>query len=141
MYLDQIASLTKNSKLTNVTIKTAWLSAKDYATLLACADLGVCLHMSSSGVDLPMKVVDMFGAGLPVVGYGNYESWGELVKEGHNGRGFITSQDLAGVLEELFSVNGGTQLAKLRRGAVQEGSRRWDEEWDGVAGRLLGLCD
>jgi beta-1,4-mannosyltransferase len=141
MYLDRIASLTNKSKLKNVTIMTAWLSAQDYATLLACADLGVCLHMSSSGVDLPMKVVDMFGAGLPVVGYGNYESWGELVKEGVNGRGFVTSSDLANVLEDLLIDADGIQLSKLRRGAMQEGSRRWDEEWDGVAGRLLGLCD
>ncbi|KAF4636397.1 hypothetical protein G7Y89_g1701 [Cudoniella acicularis] len=143
MYLDRIAALTKESKLKNVTISTAWLSTEDYATLLACADLGVCLHMSSSGVDLPMKVVDMFGAGLPVVGYGDYESWGELVKESVNGRGFVTSADLTRVLEELFSENDidGQQLARLRKGAVQEGKRRWDEEWDGVAGRLLGLCD
>jgi beta-1,4-mannosyltransferase len=141
MYLDRIASLTKEGKLPNVTILSTWLSTEDYATLLACADLGVCLHMSSSGVDLPMKVVDMFGAGLPVVGYGDYESWGELVREGVNGRGFAKSQDLAGVLRELFGDAQGKELATLRRGAVEEGRRRWDEEWDGVAGRMLGLCD
>jgi beta-1,4-mannosyltransferase len=141
MYIDRIAALTKESKLNNVKILTAWLSAEDYATLLACADLGVCLHMSSSGVDLPMKVVDMFGAGLPVVGYNDYESWPELVKEGVNGRGFKKSPALASVLEELFGEKGGKQLAMLRKGAVKEGSRRWGEEWDGVAGRLLGLCD
>ncbi|PMD47842.1 glycosyltransferase family 33 protein [Hyaloscypha variabilis F] len=142
LYLDRIATLTSNDKLTNITILTAWLSAEDYATLLACADLGVCLHMSSSGVDLPMKVVDMFGAGLPVVGYGTYESWGELVKEGVNGRGFKTSGELASVLEELFDRKmEGRELERLRAGAREEGKRRWDEEWDSVAGRVLGLCD
>lgn len=83
----------------------------------------------------------MFGAGLPVVGYDGYESWGELVREGVNGRGFVTSVELAGVLEELFADREGNQLARLRKGAMEEGRRRWDEEWDGVAGRLLGLCD
>ena len=139
MYIDRIAHLIKSSKLVNIAILTAWLSAEDYATLLACADLGVCLHKSSSGVDLPMKVVDMFGAGLPVVGYGDYESWGELVQEGLNGRGFVTSEDLKSVVIDLFSDKEGKQLLKLREGATKEGSRRWDEEWDGVAGKLLGF--
>lgn len=136
-YLKQISELEEAGKLQKVTIRTAWLSTSGYASLLASASLGVSLHTSSSGVDLPMKVVDMFGAGLPVVGWNRFEAWPELVTEGINGRGFGSSDELTEQLLDLFGEP--SKLENLRLGARKESTRRWDDEWDPVAGKLLGL--
>jgi beta-1,4-mannosyltransferase len=139
MYLNEISSREQAGKLQKVTIKTAWLSTLDYAKLLGCASLGVSLHTSSSGVDLPMKVVDMFGAGLPVVGWNRFEAWPELVTEGTNGRGFGSAEELTSHLADLFGNP--AKLEILRKGAQKESLRRWDQEWDPVAGKLLQLVE
>ncbi|KAK5098100.1 mannosyltransferase [Exophiala xenobiotica] len=137
-YLEKIRERESKQELEMVAIKTAWLSFEDYASLLGAADLGVSLHTSSSGVDLPMKVVDMFGAGLPVLGYNNYQSWPELVREGINGKGFSNAKQMSDIMMELFNPTSQT-LNMLKEGAIQESRRRWDSEWDPVAGRLFGL--
>ncbi|KAJ4303512.1 mannosyltransferase [Kalmusia sp. IMI 367209] len=137
-YLSKIATMNQEKKLLNVVIQTAWLTPSDYATLLAAADLGVSLHTSSSGVDLPMKVVDMFGAGLPVVGWGEFKAWPELVKEDVNGKGFKSSEELAGQLVDLFGSQE-SSLLTLKQGALKESENRWDDEWDRVGGKLFRL--
>ncbi|KAL2810007.1 glycosyl transferases group 1-domain-containing protein [Aspergillus granulosus] len=137
MYMERISNLQRDGKLHKVTICTAWLSTGDYARLLASASLGVSLHTSSSGVDLPMKVVDMFGSGLPVVGWNKFEAWPELVTEGVDGKGFGSSDELVEQLIDLFGNP--EKLEKLRAGARDASSYRWDDEWTPIAGKLFGL--
>jgi beta-1,4-mannosyltransferase len=91
----------RNSRWRKVNIRQAWLEVDDYPLIVAAADVGVCLHYSSSGYDLPMKVVDMFSAQLPCLAIGGYPSIGELITTDErfpaeaNGMIFLNAQELA----------------------------------------------
>lgn len=129
----------KNLRLKRVAFRTMWLSAEDYPLLLGSADLGVCLHTSSSGLDLPMKVVDMFGCGLPVCA-ASYSCIEELVKVERNGLLFSSSSELADHLLMLFNgfPNKCNVLASLRNGALETSfSAAWTTEWEEHAKPLV----
>lgn len=130
-YEEQIKKL----KLRRVAFRTMWLSAEDYSLLLGSANLGVSLHTSSSGLDLPMKVVDMFGCGLPVCAV-SFSCIEELVKNGENGLLFCSSSELADQLMMLFKgfPDKCDVLKELQDGALATGSSsRWSTEWESHA--------
>ncbi|KAK2998202.1 hypothetical protein RJ639_024487, partial [Escallonia herrerae] len=125
--------------LKRVAFRTMWLSSEDYPLLLGSADLGVCLHTSSSGLDLPMKVVDMFGCGLPVCAV-SYSCIKELVEVEKTGLLFSSSSELADELMMLFRgfPNECYALNMLRDGVIEKGSTSsWATEWEANAKPLI----
>jgi beta-1,4-mannosyltransferase len=132
-YMERIETL----EFQNVIVESVWLKSEDYPKMIACADLGVCLHTSSSGMDLPMKVVDLFGVGVPVAAV-RYSSIGELVKHRENGVLFDKDEDLAAVLIELLDPKK-HQLKTLKSGAMRETENTWDDNWDKVAAPVFDL--
>jgi len=130
-YQQEISKL----KLQSIAIQTLWMEPADYPLLLACADLGVSLHTSTSGIDLPMKVLDLFGCGVPVCAR-NFQCLPELVEDGVNGRIFESSQELC---EQLWSLlhklpesgqcgpHSYGDLASYSRSL--KGRTRWQENW------------
>ena len=134
-YEDRISRM----NLLHVKIITAWLAREDYPKLLGIADLGVCMHYSSSGLDLPMKIVDMFGCGLPVCAV-EYECLHELVVANETGFLFKTSDQLSGQLTALLRgfPEETTKLDRLRHQIDRKFSQgRWSENWDQIVLPLL----
>ncbi|CAH9106489.1 unnamed protein product [Cuscuta epithymum] len=125
--------------LKRVAFRTMWLSAEDYPVLLGSADLGVCLHTSSSGLDLPMKVVDMFGCGLPVCAV-SYSCIEELVRVEQNGLLFSSSSELVDELMMLFKgfPEECNMLKSLREGVLETRCcAKWDSGWEENAMPLI----
>jgi beta-1,4-mannosyltransferase len=115
----------EEAKLKSVSFSYAWLPINEYPERLAMSDVGLCLHQSSSKLDLPMKIVDMFGVGIPVIARRYPCLSEELVEENVNGVTFETSEELCDVLVNILKgwngeENGTKALQNLERGVWRE---------------------
>jgi len=114
-----------------IQLRARWLEPEDYPRVVGSADLGLCLHRSSSGLDIPMKVADLFGAGVAVCALDYGACLAERVRHGDNGLLFSTASQLSDVLFELFETFPGDQsvLDRLRNGARKSSRPTWEEGW------------
>lgn len=126
------------SDFLHVRVTTMWLAIEDYPLLLGSADIGICLHTSSSGLDLPMKVVDMFGCGLPVCAI-DFKCLPELVKHDENGLVFDSPTVLARQFERLLEGFPAKQpdLRRFRSNLESFRANGWDANWNKVAKPIL----
>lgn len=115
----------------HVHIKPIWLAEDDYSRLVGCADLGLSLHRSASGLDLPMKIADLFGGAAPVCALDYGPCLREMVRDGENGVLFTTSDGLARHLCDLVDTDPAcaAQFARLRQGAEASAAVRWEDGW------------
>jgi beta-1,4-mannosyltransferase len=122
-----------------VQLRTRWLQPEEYPRVVGSADIGLCLHRSSSGLDIPMKIAELFGAGVPVCALDYGASLAERVRHGENGLLFASARQLADVLFDLFATfpSDRSLLERLRRGARKTSRTTWEEGWTQEAKPIL----
>lgn len=128
-YVEQV----KNYEWKRCTINFLWLSSEDYPKLLRLCDYGVSLHTSSSGLDLPMKILDMLGSGLPVIA-SNYPVLDELLQHNVNGLKFVDRRELHESL--MFAMQDVDVYRTLKEGALAEAENRWNSSWESAMRKI-----
>jgi beta-1,4-mannosyltransferase len=122
-----------------IAVRTIWLEPSDYPRLIGMADLGLCLHQSSSGLDLPMKLADLRGAGVPAAVYDYAPVLGEVMTTGHEGLTFRDPGDLATLLIDVANRTAlpDSPLERSRAWIGGHAPERWQAQWDASARPVL----
>jgi len=122
-----------------IAVKTLWLEPADYPKLIGMADLGLCLHQSSSGLDLPMKLADLRGCGVPVAVFDYAPVLGEVMTSGQQGVTFHDPGELSNLLLSVAkgSFGPGSPLARAGEWLTQNAPERWDAQWTAAARPVL----
>lgn len=121
----------------HISIQTTWLSGDDYIYLLHAADFGICMHTSSSGIDIPMKLADMLGARLPVLTYDYGATLSERFQDGRHGVLFKDASTLAALLLALAQPNWEATFASVLDFADRAQTELWETHWQQTVVPLL----
>jgi beta-1,4-mannosyltransferase len=119
-------------------VRTLWLEPDEYPSALGAADLGLCLHRSASGLDLPMKIADMQGAGLPVCALDYGPCLDEMLRHDDTGLRFADAAALARQWVDLLAAFPATPwLDRLRANVLKVREVSWRAGWEAEAREVL----
>jgi len=120
-------------------VETPDVPTEDYPELLASAHLGLSIHRSSSGVDLPMKIVELQAVGVPILTIEDGSPLDEIALVGSGVLRYQSAEQLAGHLLTMLREEGaGTGLLAQLTAEVRGRPRAsWDAEWTRVMAPLL----
>lgn len=124
-------------QLKSIAVRTLWLEPADYPVLIGMAELGLCLHQSSSGLDLPMKLADLRGAGVPVAVYDYSPVLGEVMTKGQEGVLFRDPGELAKLFAAIGRPSADAGLAQSRAWLAHHPPERWATQWNQSARPVL----
>jgi len=131
----------------HVRFRTSWLPAGQYPRLLAAADVGICCHVSASGIDLPIKVQDFLAAGLPSCVYDYGPVLREILEQGRDAEFFSDAATLTAHLLDLLEgfPDASPRLDRMREHVKNVPRPSWDQEWTAGAlaifDRNCGVCE
>jgi beta-1,4-mannosyltransferase len=123
----------------HIAVRTLWLEPEDYPALVGMADAGLCLHQSASGLDLPMKLADFRGAGIPACAYDYAPVLGEVLTPGREGVTFRDPGELSTILRAFCDRDDSSvpRLAEARAWLAAHPAERWEPQWAETARPVL----
>ena len=115
-----------------IQVETPDVPVEEYPALLAAAHLGISIHRSSSGLDLPMKIVELHAVGVPVLALEDGSPLEEIAPPGSGVLCYRNADELAELLWTMLTEGGGEEGGLLRRLTTEVRHRprmSWDEHW------------
>eukprot|EP01054_Gregarina_sp_Poly1_P007483 Gregarina_sp_Poly_1__7482@NODE_416_length_8734_cov_134_157609_g338_i0_p3_GENE_NODE_416_length_8734_cov_134_157609_g338_i0NODE_416_length_8734_cov_134_157609_g338_i0_p3_ORF_typecomplete_len451_score42_96Glyco_trans_1_4/PF13692_6/1_8e03Glyco_trans_1_4/PF13692_6/1_2e14Glycos_transf_1/PF00534_20/3_5e03Glycos_transf_1/PF00534_20/8_4e13Glyco_trans_4_4/PF13579_6/7_6e06Glyco_transf_4/PF13439_6/0_00045Glyco_transf_4/PF13439_6/5_1e02_NODE_416_length_8734_cov_134_157609_g338_i055636915 len=122
-----------------VRIYQIFTTPEDYPRIMGCADLGVSLHFSSSKLDIPMKVVDMLAACLPVLSF-RYPAMNEVLPRECCELSFKSRDGLCtSLIQTVKNFPNNSKLPALKQSCLLLRKVSWEDQWDSQVLPLLHL--
>jgi beta-1,4-mannosyltransferase len=118
--------------LRHVRFEFGWFPQDEYQSRLRQSTIGLSLHRSTNNLDLPTKVSDMIGAGLPMLFLDYDPVLREMIDE-RSTMFFRTAPELVtAVTSVLENLPANDRLVNMRRAVAAAETETWEAAWSRV---------